>query len=733
MADASLISQLAELCNIQAHYVDAWGLGREVSLETKKRLLAAMDIDISSEQAVRQAVNVRQMRPWQRLLPPVAVYRLHQAPQIELSIPADAAGERFDAILTEESGEQQRFEFTPALLEEVSRLEDNGQSFVRYRLPLSINLSLGYHQLQVQSQSRAALNALVSVICVPEQCYQPQQLEGDGRLWGAAVQLYTLKSAKNWGIGDFSDLARLAADAGKAGVQILGLNPLHAMFPHNPHSYSPYSPSNRQFLNVLYIDVTAVPEFAESKVLQDWVAGAEFQAELAKVQAQELVDYPAVSQLKRYAFEQLFIVFKNHLSQNTARAQAFAAYCQVEGQALHRHGIYEALQEHFHQQDWSYWGWPVWPEEYRDPEGSAVARFIAAHTDRVQFFMYLQWLAAEQMAYAHQIAQAAGMTIGLYRDLAVGIDRAGSEAWSSQSLYTNQANIGAPPDALCVQGQDWGLPATVPDTLQETGYAAFISLIRANMKSCGALRLDHILGLFRLWWVPMPGSSTDGAYVYYPLRDLFGIMALESQRQRCMVVGEDLGTVPQEIRDAMQEMNILGYRIFFFERHPDGSFKRPEDYLPQTLATVSTHDLPTLVGYWSGKDIDVRDQLGLFPNQDIRNHQYHERDRDRHLIVDTLKAQQIDCGQLDYHNGHPSMSLDLRSAIQQYVARTASKLMLVQLEDLLGQMEQVNLPGTTQQQYPNWRRKLIADVEQIFNDASVQKLSDDLTSSRRIR
>lgn len=732
MADSSLISQLAELCNIQAHYTDAWGNGREVSLDTKKRLLAAMDIDISSEEAVQKAVKLRQMRSWNRLLPPVAVYRLHQKPQIEFSVPIELAGHQFKATLTEESGALQYFDFKPASLEEISRLEEAGNSFVRYRLPLAVTLSLGYHQLQIVNPAHPEITTNVSVICVPERCYEPEQLQGDGRLWGAAVQLYTLRSDTNWGIGDFSDLTRLAADAGKAGVQILGLNPLHAMFPHNPHSYSPYSPSNRLFLNLLYIDATAVPEFSESKILQDWVASAEFQSELTRIKAQELVDYPAVSQLKRYAFEQLFQVFQTHLAQNTERAQAFHAHCQQEGLALRRHAIYESLQEHFHQQDWSYWGWPVWPQEYRDPEGPAVTEFVAANAQRVQFFEYLQWIAAEQMAKAQQTALTSGMALGLYRDLAVGIDRAGSEAWSNQALYTNQANIGAPPDALCVQGQDWGLPATVPDVLQETGYKAFIELIRSNMSSCGALRLDHILGLLRLWWVPMPGGATDGAYVYYPLNDLFGIMALESQRHRCMVVGEDLGTVPQDIRDAMQDMNILGYRIFFFERHADASFKRPEEYLPQTLATVSTHDLPTLMGYWSGRDIDVREQLGLFPNQDVRNHQYHERDRDRHLIVDTLKAQNIDSGNLDYQNGRPEMSLTLRSGIQQYVARTASKLMLVQLEDLLGQMEQVNLPGTSQQQYPNWRRKLSTGVEHIFTDAAVQTLSKALTESRRL-
>lgn len=727
------IFRLAELCNIQANYTDAWGNHQTVTDDNVCKILSAMGFDLTSEQAITDAIVQIEQVEWKQWLKPVVVSAIgfQESPYFIIAVNKQDNQQVFEWQMSEENGTTHTGAFVPAQTEWVEEKQFLEGCFQKYKVTLPIQSDIGYHHLTLCLRSAAPESSVsTKFIVVPRECYQPECVRDNGRVWGASVQLYTLRSEKNWGIGDFGDLAKLATAAGERGVDILGLNPLHAMFPHNAHAYSPYSPSNRQFINILYIDIESVPEYQSGAEIQAFIASNELKLELEAVRKEALVDYPRVAHLKRQALEKLFVEFqRSHLNQQTDRGNQFAHYIEQGGESLYAHALYEALQEYFYNQDWSFWGWPVWPEEYRDQSSPAVAEFAAQYADRVYFFLYLQWLSSTQLDYAQSCATSAGMKIGLYRDLAVGIDRAGSESWCNRSLYTNDANVGAPPDALCTTGQDWGLPATVPTVLEQTGYDAFIKLIQANMQGCGALRIDHILGMYRLWWVPMPGSATDGAYVYYDLQALFGILALESHRNQCMVVGEDLGTVPGEIQQAMQSMAVYGYRVFFFERNADGSFIEPNEFASYTAATVSTHDIPTLVGYWEARDIDTRRELNLLPNEAVCQQQYAERDQDRQRILAQLDAYDIDYGTLEYHDGKPVMTDKLREAIQVYVAKTASKLMLVQLEDVLGQPLQVNLPGT-EREYPNWQRKLIANVEDIFSSPAAIALANELNKVR---
>ncbi|MAZ66695.1 MAG: 4-alpha-glucanotransferase [Kangiellaceae bacterium] len=731
MSQVDAINHLADIVNMRSHYIDAWGNHQEVTFENKKRLLGAMGFEVDNLEALQRTVYEKENSKWNELLAPVKVCRIDEPLSIEFSIKEVASAEHFTWELQIEDGDFHSGVLIPEELEVLESKELEGIRYNRYRFIPPVVPDLGYHKFNLRSrQSDSPVTGTMSLIVVPTRCFQPEPICDGGKVWGASVQLYTLRSERNWGVGDFTDLKVLAKSSGAEGCHVLGLNPMHAMFPHNAHAYSPYSPSSRLYINIIYIDPVATPEYEKSEAAKALMADKEFQAELERLRGVDNVDYPGVVAAKRRMFELIFEQFTQDLENNTERAQAFHTYCEKEGEQLFRHALYEALQEHFYAQDWSYWGWPVWPEEYRDPEGEAPAQFAKEHAKRVQFFQYLQWLAYQQLEEANNTAKDSGMAVGLYRDLAVGIDRAGTEAWSCQDLYTKDANVGAPPDALCTQGQDWGLPALNPDVLINSGYESFIQLMRANMQGTGALRIDHVLGMMRLWWVPLPGSSADGCYVYYPLDDLFGIIALESQRNQCMVIGEDLGTVPDEIRIGMSRIGLFCYRVFFFERNEDNTFLAPEDYPEEALATVSTHDLPTLQGYWQSRDIEVRDKLGMIPTPEMRQQQFDGRSEDRHLLLTTLQEQGIEYGELpDSGFGHPEMTEDLRSAIQVWVARTASRMMLVQLEDILGMTDQVNLPGTDRE-YPNWQRKLSANVEQIFATDGAKKMARALTEAR---
>ena len=548
-----------------------------------------------------------------------------------------------------------------------------------------------------------------------------------GRIWGLALQLYALRSARNWGIGDFGDLQYAVAGAAELGAQAVGINPLHALFRHNPEHASPYSPASRLALNVLYIDVEAVPEFAQCYPT-GLDASAHAQREAARADVQ--VDYRAVADLKWPMFERLYAQFRvEHLATNSARARAFQFFVLEQGNGLMRVALYQALQEHLQRLDANAWGWPVWPQEYRDPEAPAVQAFLVTQRERVDFYLYIQWLADSQLGACAQRARADGMAIGLYRDLAVGVDRAGADAWAYQKFYAHTASIGCPPDDFSLEGQNWGLPPMIPDALREAAYEPFIAMLRANMRHAGALRIDHVMGLMRLFWVPAGESAAAGGYVNYPLEDLLGILALESQRQSCLVIGEDLGTVPDEIRVAMQRLGVLSYRLLYFQQDASGEFIAPMDYPEQALVAVSTHDLATLAGFWHEADIDERARLGLFPSSEIEHAQRAQRARERERLIAALVRAQL----WPTDSAPPlHMTSALAQAVHVLLALTPAKMLLVQAEDLLGQQVAVNLPGTDRER-ANWRIKWGRGLEAFFNDAQVRHVADLINALRPTR
>ncbi|MBU0750610.1 MAG: malto-oligosyltrehalose synthase [Gammaproteobacteria bacterium] len=725
------LAQLAARCGIAAEYSDIWGKRHATSDATRRSLLAAMHFPAAADPAANLAAMDE--AEWRRPLPPVMVLRAGQALAVPLSLATPAIGQRHRWILTAEDGTTTTGEFLPAELPQLGGKRLGKTGFQRVELGLPPLDAPGYYRLEVEQpgQEVQALTAMTLVIA-PSACYQPEAVSGDGRVWGPTVQLYGMRSRRNWGIGDFGDLRTLVDLTADSGGGMVGVSPLHALFPHDPGRASPYSPSSRDFVNVLYLDVEGVPEFAECEAARRLIGSDRFQARLRRLRAAEQVAYPDVAAAKREVLALLHRHFRdNHIAHDSDRARAFRRFREEGGEALERHARFEALQEQFHHADAGIWGWPAWPEEYRHPESPAVAAFAAEQPAAVEFFAWLQWLADEQLANLGLQSWRRGLGVGLYQDLALGVNPGGAEAWALQDTLAAGVYAGAPPDEFNLLGQDWGLPPFVPHRLREAAYAPFIDMLRANMRHCGALRIDHAMALTRVFWVPAGQPATEGAYVSYPLEDLLGIVALESRRNHCMVIGEDLGTVPEGFSERLAEAGVLSYRPFLFERTGDGGFKPPADYPHQALVAVSTHDLPTWRGFWKGSDLDLRASLQLFPTNEQRGRMVVERAQDRARILMALEsANLLPTGASVHPVAVADMTPPFIAAIHAYLARTPAQVLAVQPEDIFGLVEQANLPGSRDEQHPNWRRRLPVDLEDWAADSRFTAVAEVLRRER---
>lgn len=720
------IEQLAAIHGIGASYYDWRGELREVSLESRAALLAALGVDTSNERALASALSTHETVKWTRLAPLVTVVQVDRPIVVPIAVSREIAARSLTWRITLETGHVSHGAVELARLPVVEEGTVEGRAYVRYELELP-SLPLGYHDLETTLDS--GLAAPTRIIVAPASCYEPPVIARGERVWGIAVQLYSLRSPNNWGIGDFADLRELIRLAAPTGCQIIGLNPLHALAPANPRQISPYSPSNRLYLNVLYISVPDVEEFASCEAARTRVASPEFQSLLAELRATTNVDYVRVAAAKFEILKLLYAQFRaEHLSRDTVRATAFRAFVASGGETLKLHAIYDALDAHLRLQGPQYWGWPSWPEEYRDPSSSAVARFARERVEEIEYFLYLQWLAAEQLAAAQREARALGMSIGLYGDLAVGANPAGSETWSNRRLYLQGASVGAPPDALALKGQDWGVPPQDPNELRTQQYRPFCELLRNNMQHVAALRLDHVMSLYRLWWVPRGYPSKDGAYMHYPVDDLIAILALESQRNECIVIGEDLGTVAEPMLEAMERYRTYHYKVLLFEQEPDGRFKPPSAYVQGALATVTTHDLPTLRGWWEAHDLELRARLDLYPNDEFKNRAHATRERERRQLMQAL----VDAGLWHWHPDQPlpEYSAALSRAVHAFLGLSNANIALIQIEDLIGMTDPVNVPGTDTE-HPNWQRKVVLDTAEIFARPEVRDILDGMNRARK--
>jgi 4-alpha-glucanotransferase len=688
--ESKRLDNAALAAGISPSYINAHGKPQSIGAETKRRLLDAMHKATPVAKAAVTAV------------PNVKVFT--SGKKMPLMIEGSGA---FSWLLTTETGQLYKGDAT------------GGKN-----LNLPAKLPEGYHTLTLTQDDQ---RWHCRVIVAPRRCYEPQALLEGKKLWGACVQLYTLRSASNWGIGDFGDLKAMLADVGERGGAFIGLNPIHALYPANPESASPYSPSSRRWLNVIYIDVNALDDFKNSKEAQAWWALSTTQQTLKQARDAEWVDYATVTALKMAA---LRMAWKSFSQRDDAQMSAFRQFVTAEGESLYWQAAFDALHAYQVKEDEMRWGWPVWPEAYQSVSSPQVKAFCEQHADEVEFYLWLQWLAYTQFAACWQVSQGYKMPIGLYRDLAVGVAEGGAETWCDRELYCLKASVGAPPDILGPLGQNWGLPPMDPHVIVARAYEPFIELLRANMQNCGALRIDHVMSVLRLWWIPYGETADHGAYVHYPVDDLLAILALESRRHNCMVIGEDLGTVPVEIVSKLRDSGVYSYKVLYFENDHEKNFRAPKAYPQQSMAVATTHDLPTLRGWWESGDLTLGKTLGLYPDEDVLRGLYQDRELSKQGLLDALHKH----GCLPKRAGHKAslmtMTPTLNRGMQRYIADSSSALLGLQPEDWLDMAGPVNIPGTSYQ-YKNWRRKLSTSLEAMFADAGVNKLIKDLDKRRK--
>ena len=566
-------------------------------------------------------------------------------------------------------------------------------------------LAFGYYTLSAETGGKSCF---VRLIVAPESVYQPKLLANGGRMNGLTMHLYSLRSERNWGIGDFTDLLNLMKYAAEKKLDFVGINPLHALFTSKPAFASPYSPSSREWLNPIYLDVEKVGAFTYNEQLKNWLAQPKIRQRIAALRITETVTYTAVWACKRDALHMAFNAFEQDTCEAAENERAaFEAFVLEKGKALQGFGLFEALDQYYSRPGQV--GWQSWPSEFHQPDGEAVEKFARSHEREIRFYMWLQWLCAEQLREVNQAAAEYGVKLGIYGDLAVGVARGSADTWLNRQDYCMDLSVGAPPDPLGPTGQNWDLPPLNPLMLKHTGYEKFAHLLRENMRLYGVLRIDHVMALCRLWWV-LNGKTADfGAYVHYDAEVMFAILALESRRNRCVIIGEDLGTVPDEARHLLNRYQVFSYKVMYFSKGWNG-FQLPEEYPEQAITVISTHDVAPLAGYWTGKDLDTMFKLGTLPDAAAFQTALDEREHDKADLLDKLK----ETGCLGADIQMPAKADEtLLAALHKYGALSRSKLYAVQLENLLGVIDNLNVPGVTEG-YPNWAQKMPVSLEDFL-------------------
>ncbi len=678
MSDEAL-AELAQAAGLQPRWQDAAGAEKTVASEALQSLLAALGLDAATPTEVRD--RRAQLAARREAIPPMLVADAGREVQLAGQDPSRAGR------LTLETGEAHDIRLTPT---------SRGASFVAPKHP-------GYHQLEVG-------DLVVSLALAPPKACGLGDRVTSGRAWGTAVQVYSLRGAAPAGqndFGDFGDLARFASAVGARGAQALGVSPVHALFAADPSRYSPYAPSSRLFLNSLYADPGLIVGEATpaTQHTQD-----------------DLISWDAAAPTK---LARLRDAYRRLIDQGGDALKAFHAFRRDGGRDLERHARFEALHAAFFA-DIGARGWQDWPKAFHDPEGMAVSDFVRAHADDVTFHVFLQWLADAGLARAQAAARASGMGIGLIADLAVGLDAGGSQAWSRPDDLIAGANVGAPPDIFQPLGQDWGISALSPQALRDSGYDAFLGTLRRAVRHSGGVRIDHAMGLRRLWLTPHGASPAEGAYLTYPFEDLLRLITLESHRAQAIVIGEDLGTVPAGFRDALHAKGVLGMSVLWFERdETTDAFLAPQAWSVDAAALATTHDLPTVAGWWSGRDIDWQARLGE-GDDDIAKARA-ARGNDRGQLWDACVAAGVAAGpQPEPQTPEPAVD-----AVVAYVAASACPLAIVPIEDLVGLEEQPNCPGTIDE-HPNWRRRLPAAADKLLETPAVAARIAALSKARPV-
>ncbi|WP_341519968.1 4-alpha-glucanotransferase [Pseudomonas sp. G.S.17] len=568
---------------------------------------------------------------------------------------------------------------------------------------------VGYQQLSIAGQH-------LTIAVAPQTCFSMAMATDTevARTWGLTVQLYALRREGDGGFGDTQALEALARKAGERGADALAISPVHAMFANDPHRYSPYSPSSRLFLNSLYCSPGII---LGERALRLAIDETGLGDELKRLEQLELIDWPAAATAKWKVLHKLYEAFSGC---DHPLHEDFNSFRHSGGEALENHCRFETLRDESDRLGISQ-NWHEWPEAFKNPRSETIASFAAEHGAQISFHAFAQWLMARGLERAQIAARSSGMRVGLVADLAVGADGAGSQAWSRQDELLSELTVGAPPDILNRSGQSWGISAFSPVGLKRNGFRAFIEMLRANFAHAGGLRIDHIMGLQRLWVVPLGALASEGAYLNYPVDDMLRLLSLESWRHKAVVLGEDLGTVPEGLHEKLSARAILGMRVLLFEQH-NAHFKPVLDWSDEALAMTSTHDLPTLAGWLAEKDIDWNRKLDLVDDQQAGQWRL-DRQKERAGLCTAL-AQNSD----NFCDDNLEVDQIIDASVR-YLGHTRAPLVLLPMEDAMGLSEQFNLPGTIDS-HPNWRRRLPGECSTLLDDRHVARRIELLSQAR---
>ena len=669
------LTELARAHGVATEYWDWQGNHVVVSESTIVAVLAALGVDASSGDRARAALEAAELRSWRQVLPPVVVCRQGWTPWVPVHLDDGAS---VQVWLTLEGGGRREVRQVDRWVE--SRQVD-GRAVGEATFEIPGDLPLGWHTLHARLEGGAVTTPLV---VTPTRLTLPAALTGDHRAWGLMTQLYSVRSRRSWGVGDLADLGDMAAwAAADLGADFVLVNPLHAAEPVAPMEPSPYLPTTRRFVNPIYIRVEDIPEVAYMSAAErqflEW-HGDDARA----LNESDTIDRDAAWEHKQVALRHVF-----HQPRSARRERAFAAFCDREGQGLVDFATWCALADKLGLP------WTGWPEELHDPHGEAVARMHHDIAEDVQFHRWLQWVVDQQLEQVQHDAREAGMALGVVHDLAVGVHPEGADAWGLADALARDVTVGAPPDQYNQMGQDWSQPPWRPDRLEALGYAPYRDMLRTVLRHAGGIRVDHVIGLFRLWWVPAGKAPSEGTYVRYDHEALVGILALEAHRAGALVVGEDLGVVEPWARDYLKERGILGTSILWFEKDEGGAPLPAERYRELCLATVTTHYLPPTAGYLAGEHIDLRESLGL-----LTRPLEEERAADEAARAEVLEVLR-ERGLLR-EGGSPHEVIE---ALHRFLSWTPARLLGVAVPDMTGDRRAMNQPGTDEE-YPNWRLPL---------------------------
>jgi 4-alpha-glucanotransferase len=713
---AALAERLGILPGYRAAGSEEW---RPTGDAAREGLLHALGLDASSEAGARAALERLAREDAARLVDPtfVGIRGTRDATKLSVRVPAGAGPEvSWSLDLIAEDGARRRREGRARLR--------RGQRRLLLRLPSRPDL--GYHTLSFTLDAGGRLHrAQQRRIVTPPRCTPPSARLGRRKAFGLVANLYTLRSRGDHGVGDLGHLERLLRLAGDEGAAFVGLNPLHALW-NRGDGISPYLPVSRLFRNPLYLDLRRVPELAESESAQRKLAELESSGRLEALRERPRIDYAGVMEAKRAVLDACHARFaKAHRDAGMARGRAYWRWVEAQGELLEKFATFVALAEQRGGRSGPDTEWQSWPAALRDPSSAAVACFRTEHAEAVDRQRWLQFELDRQLARAAGGARRRGLALGLYTDLALGSDAAGSDVWAHPDLFVRGARAGAPPDDFAPEGQDWSFPPLDPRRLCESHYAYWVRLLRAGFAHAGALRIDHAMGLSRLYWIPAGRPASEGAYVAYPERDLLGILALESRRAGAVVVGEDLGTVPRGLRSRLARRGVLSSQVLLFARTRAGAFVPARRYSARALVTANTHDLPTLAGFYADEDLALRRRAGQLPDDGALRRARQERSAAQAALDRRLSREGGLAGK--------ATATARSAAVARFLCRTPAPLVGLSVDDLAGEAEPVNLPGVGPDRHRSWTRRLEVPIEDLGRNPHARAALAAVRTARRRR